>query len=390
MHDVQRDMINLIRSGLTGQKHPIRPDFSLEHALPFIAAHNLATLCYYGAIANEIDATSPAMKELFGTVCYHVYCNEQQMKLAKQIFALFDQEKIDYMPLKGILLKDLYPRPEMRVMGDIDVLIKTEQYKNIKPIMHQLSFQEFAESDHELIWSHNEFHVELHKRLIPSYNEDFYSYFGDGWQLAKKKSATLYAMTDEDMLIYLFTHFAKHYRDGGIGIKQTVDLWLFREKHLDLNEEYIRRELSKLKLCAFYDNVLKTLDVWFSDAPSSDVTDLITNVIFKSGVFGNKSSHVLSQEIRATARSGKSTSKAARLINLAFMPYSSMCIKYPFLKRVPILLPVMWVVRWIDILFFKRHRVKEKMHDFNLLEKDKVEAYRQELSAVGLSFNSGD
>lgn len=38
----------------------------------------------------------------------------------------FDAGGIDYMPLKGSILKDLYPRHEMRMMGDADILIRME------------------------------------------------------------------------------------------------------------------------------------------------------------------------------------------------------------------------------------------------------------------------
>ena len=125
------------------------------------------------------------------------------------------------MLLKGTLLKEMYPKKELRAMGDADILIKTEQYDKIKPIMQGLGFEERTESDHELIWRKPQLLLELHKKLIPSYNKDYYAYFGDGWQLGKPNSnfPHRFEMSDEDQMIYLFTHFAKHYRDAGIGIR---------------------------------------------------------------------------------------------------------------------------------------------------------------------------
>jgi len=52
--------------------------------------------------------------------------------------------------------------------------------------MADLGYEELYESDHELVWNHDLMRIELHKRLIPSYNKDYYQYYGDGWQLAKK------------------------------------------------------------------------------------------------------------------------------------------------------------------------------------------------------------
>lgn len=74
------------------------------------------------------------MRALFNYVCHYIYNNEQQDYVSEEVFAAFDKNGIAYMPLKGILLKKLYPCPEMRVMGDLDILIKTEQYTKIKSI----------------------------------------------------------------------------------------------------------------------------------------------------------------------------------------------------------------------------------------------------------------
>ena len=56
----------------------------------------------------------------------------------------------------------------------MDILIRPEQYDRIVPILEQLNFREKNETDHELVWIHDDLYLELHKRLIPSYNKDFY------------------------------------------------------------------------------------------------------------------------------------------------------------------------------------------------------------------------
>ena len=58
-------------------------------------------------------------------------------------------------------------------------------------------------------------------------------------------------MTPEDEFIYLFTHFAKHYRDGGIGCRYVVDLWVFLRNNPTMDPEKIKRELDKLQLREF-------------------------------------------------------------------------------------------------------------------------------------------
>ena len=40
-------------------------------------------------------------------------------------------------------MKALYPAPELRVMGDADVLIRLEQYEKIVPLMEKMGFVMF-------------------------------------------------------------------------------------------------------------------------------------------------------------------------------------------------------------------------------------------------------
>ena len=270
MNSQQIGIISILKSALDGNKRTLPDDFDVAVAVKVAQKHQISAMFYYGALNCGISSSHPNMEQLFLQTCALISVSEQQMHSINEIFRLFDQNGIKYMPLKGTLLKKLYPKSEMRTMSDADILINTEQYDDIKPLMQSLGFSEILESDHELVWQKSNVHIELHKRLIPSYNKDYYEYFGDGWRLGKpcEEGACRYVMSAEDEMIYLFTHFAKHYRDAGIGIKHFIDLWVFRSSVKELNPEYILCELKKLELADFYKNIIRTLDVWFCEQPS--------------------------------------------------------------------------------------------------------------------------
>lgn len=390
MNSQQTGIISIIKSAITGEKCLLPKDFDLESAIKIAKRHQILALFYYGALNCGFSKDLPIMKQLFIDTFNLVSISEQQMYATNKLFARFDENKIDYMPLKGTLLKKMYPLSEMREMGDADILIRTEQYDKIIPIMQSLGFTELLESDHEFVWNKQRIHIELHKRLIPSYNKDYYAYFGDGWSLGKPISndSTHYAMTAEDEFIYLFTHYAKHYRTAGIGIRHIVDLWVYRNNFKNLNKKYLLTEFKKLQLDVFYHNTMRTLDVWFKDLPSDDITQFITNTIFNSGVYGTHEAQLLSDAIIASKQIG--TTKTARInkvLFLVFLPYKSMCQKYPILKKVSILLPVMWVVRLFDVLLFRRENIKKSNNDLKIMSAKKIENYQQALNFVGLDFN---
>ena len=220
MTSQQAGILALIQSAVTGESLPLPVDFDLEQAYTQICRHQIETLAYDGAVRCGIDKRLPVMQKLFGRYVQLMLHSEKQMQAVTQLCAAFDKNRIDYLPLKGCNMKKLYPKPELRRMGDADILIRTEQYDRIRPVVSALGLQEKVEGEYDFVWHSDALKLELHKRLVGESNRDFYSWFGEGWQLARPVCGTRYAMSPEAEYLYLFTHFSKHYRDGGIGIRK--------------------------------------------------------------------------------------------------------------------------------------------------------------------------
>ena len=389
MTEQQKALVLLINSALTGEKYSLPDSMDLSDVFDVAKRHGIDVMAYYGALNCGVSDSCDVMREELIRVYKSTSYSETQIMELCRLTEAFESGKIEYMPLKGMILKSLYPKAEMRRMGDADILIRCEQYERIRTVMTELGYEEKYQSDHELAWKKGQVLVELHKRLIPSYNKDYYAYYGDGWKIAKKIGdiSCGYTMDPNDEMIYLFTHFAKHYRDAGIGVRHLVDLWVYRRHHSDLDEEYIRAELEKLQLYEFYCNILDTLRCWFDEYEGNDKTEFITQFIFTSGEFGRKENSNLSSALKDT-KGGKSVNevKRERAITLLFPKYSVMSVKYPVLKKAPVLLPVMWVVR----AFSKASKIKkvgrtlQNRIDF---DSDGVSAYQQSLTFVGLDFN---
>ncbi|MBQ7230956.1 MAG: nucleotidyltransferase family protein [Oscillospiraceae bacterium] len=390
MNDLQRGILLMLKSAVTGEHYPLPAGFSLEDALPVIKKHNLATLAYQGAVSCGLDGMSPAMLGLMQRYCRQMMRSEAQMAAVEQLCAAFEENGIDYMPLKGINMKSRYPKPELRIMGDADILIRTEQYGAIRPIMEGLGYTPEVESDHEYVWKSPALYLELHKRLIPSYNRDYYAYFGDGWALAKRREGCRYAMVPEDEWIYLFTHFAKHYRDGGIGCRHVLDLWVYLRGCPGLDMARIRRELRKLRLLEFYENIRRLLELWFGNGTEDAKLAMMTDFIFDSGNWGSRESHVLAAEMKNRAAAGSARGGRLRSVwQLLFPGTRNMAARYPVLEKAPWLLPVMWPVRWVDAALFRRDRVIRKGRDMQFATAEKVDGYQRAMHAVGLDFHFG-
>lgn len=380
----------LIRSALTQRAYELPQDFDFPAAIKTAQAHQVSEMLYYGALNCGISKNDENMKVLFRYVCAAVYRDQRQQSRIQAILEAFQASGIDHMPLKGTVLKALYPTPEMRTMSDADILISLDEYETkTKLIMEQLGFTATVESDHELVWRDEALCVELHKRIVPSYNKDFYSYYGDGWRFAKPVEGHRYAMNPEDEFVYLFTHLSKHYRDGGIGIKHFTDLWVYRRKYANMDWDYIHNELDKLELDRFYRNIETVLAVWFEGQEPDEMAEFITPYVMGSGAYGSYEAGVVAASVKQMQVRG-GNAKGARyrkLVQKVFLPYDGMTKKYPVLKKWSILLPAFWVVRWFDALLNKRQNISQTGKEMSYLTPENIKSFDDALKYVGLTFH---
>ena len=387
MEKLHRNLLSLVKMSLTGEVMPIDDDLDYEQILTLSSRHQIFPLVLDGLYKAKVnlEGIEKYRKHTFELIKR----DQNQLYFLKKIESSFNENNIDYMLLKGSSIKKYYPSSEFRLMGDIDILIKEAQYKTIKTIFLEMGFDEKIESDHELVWRHKTgLIVELHKRLIPSYNDDYYSYYINPWEKAVYKSNHSFSMSKEDEYIYIFTHLTKHYRDGGIGLRHLIDIWYFALKHSLLNKTYINKELDKLGLLEFHNNIIDTLDVWFNGKESTDLTDYITQRIIESGNFGLKEFHDIANAARATARTDSASSaKVNTVLRLIFLPLNDMKKKFPILEKLPFLLPVMWVIRWINAIFNKRKTIAYETSKLEYMDDEIVDNYNKELKMVGLKFD---
>ena len=341
----RKGILTLIKSAITEESLKLPEAFDIEEAFAEIKRHNIISLAYDGAVRCGVPKANPAMQTMFQLYCRNLLISEGQLQAVQAISDAFDAAGVDYMFIKGCNIKKLYPKPELRVMGDADILIRTEQYAKIVPVMERLGYTAKLESNHEYVWTSKQLFLELHKYLIPSYNRDYYAYFGDGWRLAKKTAGCRYALSVEDEFVYIFTHFARHYRDGGIGCSHVTDLWVYKNSYPDMDMEYIENELRKLQLLEFFNNIMQLVAVWFEDAAGNEITDFISDFIFQSGSW-----------------------------------------RYTILNKAPWLLPVFWPVRWVDAALFRRDNIKKRKLEREFATIERIESYQQALEYVGLEF----
>lgn len=391
LNQQQQGLLLLVRSAMLRKPEKLPEAFSLAKLISLIERQQITSIALEGALLCGISPDLPEMQALIEKSCALYSLSSCQMEEIKKICIEFDDNQIDYLLLKGINLKEYYPEPHMREMSDADILIRIAQYEKIKPILRKNGFVAGQESDHELHWDKPALHLELHKRLVPSNNRLYFTYFQNIWNRAFRisDSKSQYVLSKEDELIFYVVHFAKHYRDGGIGTKHLTDLWLFMKNNREIDTDYITSELNKLSLSDFFNNLCATLQVWFGNRELDEKTEMITKVILSGGAYGRAGAQYIASAARYSASSGSTKRGRMRRFQYLFCPpFEAMCRLYPILKKMPVLLPFVWVFRWIHALIFKGNTVKMRYAEAKSVTPQVIEDYKKKLLLVGLSFDN--
>ena len=84
-----------------------------------------------------------------------------------EIVKLFEEKQIRFIPLKGAILRELYPEQWMRTSCDIDILIEKEHFCRATQYLVDAGLKKGIESPHDISFiTASGVHIELHHSLI--------------------------------------------------------------------------------------------------------------------------------------------------------------------------------------------------------------------------------
>lgn len=258
---------------------------------------------------------------------------------------------VKHLPLKGYIVKNLYPSPDMRTMGDLDLLIDPDRCDEVVEALVADGFTRCADSDLHTNVERGNAYIELHRAMVNEKHKTLSNYFGNGFDRATLCNGYnhRYEFSPEDLYIFLVAHIAKHYRYGGTGIRTLLDLYVYRQAYKNLDLNYIHEELEKIKLYEFYEKIEKISDSWYSGSFDGNY-DTVSSFIISGGVYGTMDEAFLNEFITAD-ESTLNARKKQNLLRAIFPEKEIMCIRYPVLKKCILLLPLFWIIRFFETLF---------------------------------------
>lgn len=372
--ETSRILFAFLRSGVIGSKlsEDVQAPYcgeELPRLLKIANAHSVGHLLVLGLKQNDLlPEDQPEMEKL---LLKTVFQYEQMQREYEKLCDILENAEIPFLPLKGAVLRKLYPEPWMRTSCDIDILLRQEDAQKTADLLmnaHGYTFRSQSTHDIALI-TPGKLHIELHYDLIESkHSATTPRVLRSVWDTATLRpgSTCHYEMPDELFYFYHIAHMAKHFTEGGCGIRSFLDLWL-----LDATENPKRDVLlQEGKLLSFAEGARKLSRVWFGEKKHDALTAQMEDFILQGGTFGTTKTMV-------TIQQQKKGGKMAYLLPKIFLPYDTLKEHYPILKKHPWLTPVMEVRRWGKLIFcgHLKRTAKEIKINSSLSQEDAKNAY---------------
>lgn len=352
-----RIIVDAIKCQLNGDTYEFPEDTDFKKIYKLSERHKVTPL-----VANTVvncacadeEVKKVFRKELFRCAARY----SAQEKEAEELTTIFVKEKIKHNFLKGMKVARFYDNPDMRFMLDMDVYIEPSKVDEVKKILENRGYAyDNYEDEKDAGYVKKPFlNFELHKELKYDYDKGYEYYKGASERMVTAENGYTMNMTNEDFYVYILSHAAHHFEKAGTGIKTVVDHFYLKGKLKPLCDEGLLKDaLEKTGLLLFSERMDALCEYWFGSAQGDDSLAEMGDYIILSGVFGNETNDYLSGIIRGDYTEKKSSYFLARL----FLPYKFMKKRYPILKKLPFLLPLMWVVRLFSALVNKDKYVQE-------------------------------
>ena len=322
-------------------------------------AHIVAAFVLDNGIDVEDSFKEQLRKERFASI----YRCEQMRHALAEISATLEAEGVDYIPLKGAVLRSYYPYESMRTSCDIDVLIRKSDLKRAVNALKVRGYTQTGSFFHDVwLYSPGGVHLELHFSICENM-EKLDAVLNNAWQYASHTEKRRYEFSKEFFVYSTYAHMSYHFLGGGCGMRSLADIWIMEHK-MGAHYSEARGLLEKAGIYKFASEMSALANKCFGDGDHEPLSDPLFDFIASGGTYGSVESNMAVQKTR-------SKSPFVYLIRRLFLPYPDMCIAHPILKKLPFLLPFFWLVRWFKALFFgnKKRFVKELSAANNTSEK---------------------
>ena len=380
MNRTERDEIEIIKEALSGGAADLSAEPDWWAIYKDMSQQAVAPLGYeiYKKRKGSFNDTdldrewSQSVIEQYNSWYMLMYCQQELVNL-------LSSAGFDFAIMKGMANAVLYPVPELRKSGDIDFLVREDEYESVYQLLLDNGYsktEELDKDEYHVVLTKDDVVFELHKRPGGTKMDgspesqaliDFFSHGLDNVGYVEVDKYYFPVLPTLQKGMTLLIHFAGHMREG-VGIRHLLDWMVYAEHYLSDQywEEHFCAEAEKVHLKELAKVMTKVCQrcfglnndlTWCKDADSSLCRQLLEYLINegdfgKKGAFENRGVKLLSESKGIKGFFGR-------------LNYSS---KYsmPAARENLLLRPFAWVyqiIRYLHISIIRGNPLKKLSQD---------------------------
>ncbi len=337
----------LCRAYLNENKIPFDTEVNPQEFFAFSKVHNLNSVCYCAVDFEKSEKDEKVLsagQQFMDSFFDGVYLYELQSNVLEEIKSLFSSSQIYFICFKGTVLRDLYPVPESRLMGDIDILINESDRGKVKKLLTENGFVCTAQNGPVYNYSKNGVLAEIHTRLNGEYTRGA---FASPFDYAEFDGCE--GRFDNSFhLACVIAHIAHHFRFYGAGVRMLLDVAVMM-KNSDVDIKKVFEYLESCGLSKFAEVIFSVCYKWFGIGKYYiDDTAETEKYLMNNGAFGSENKNKGAVLARRELEEGKTPSPFMSKLRLAFPSYEKLR-KIDYIKFVdgrPWLTPYGWTYRF--------------------------------------------
>ena len=308
----------------------------------------------------------------------------QMVRAQEEAVKLLQGADIPVVVIKGTAVGIYYPHPQLRTYGDIDLLVKPENYHGAIRALSEGGWHQAGEigAYHTALFKENQL-IELHQypggldKLKGGVfiRQFLFSGFSNIQQCAISKPACSFPMLLwQQNGLELIWHFRVHLYNG-IGLRHAIDWMMFVNACLDDNsfQEYrpvlenaglLTLAKTVARMCQLYLGLSETI-TWCFDVDDRICTDLM-EFIMNQGNFGHKRLDDKAAKVLTKYRTARSFLKGMQNRGLH---------SWDAAKKYPILRPFAWLytgIQGIKVLLKPEGRKKIREANIEKIQRRKL------------------
>lgn len=295
----QKVLLMAIKAALFGTKPYYPAETDWDEVVKEAKAHTVL-----GIISPVIPVHDESVEQ--GKANYMRILYEQN-----QLIKLFDEHNIPCVILKGTAAAIYYPKPYLRAMGDVDILVpRNKFYKAVKLMEENGYFYTHGKTDGEFIAKKSR-HIGYYKNGIDYELHHHFSFPGlfQGLDLdntleksiLKRKNSEINSfrfsmLTDVENGLVILCHIYQHLKENSLGLRQVIDWEMYFNSVMNKSTwnrfVILAGEIGLLPLAI---NITKMCEKYLGlpnriqwKNKNDEITDGLINVILTDGNFGRR------------------------------------------------------------------------------------------------------